>query len=195
MRSRAKEMGGGVHPGPQCMWRMRRSLYRRRRPLRHQFGPPRLQELGWCGRRQRFVPATTREPRASRVGFPGKLCAFSGSHQGRMATEIARRCVHRPHTRPRRGSVAARRLCRYVLSLPTHHSLAKVLITNNLSSVAGSVGLRFSGEVLRRASLGCCVARPEGEQERGGEFCTVGSSWVAKIKSLEYPFDVMVRIR
>ena len=96
---------------------------------------------------------------------------------------------------PRRGSVAARRLCRYVLSLPTHHSLAKVLITNNLSSVAGSAGLRFSGEVLRRASLGCCVARPEGEQERGGEFCTVGSSWVAKIKSLEYPFDGMVRIR
>ena len=96
---------------------------------------------------------------------------------------------------PHRGSVAAHRLCRYVLSLPTHHSLAKVLITNNLSSVAGSAGLRFSGEVLRRASLGCCVARLEGEQERGGEFCTVGSSWVAKIKSLEYPFDGMVRIR
>jgi hypothetical protein len=79
---------------------------------------------------------------------------------------------------PRRGSVAARRLCRYVLSLPTHHSSAKVLITNNLSSVTGRAGLRFSGEVLRRASLGCCVAWPEGEQEKGDGVMTVGSSMV-----------------
>jgi hypothetical protein len=47
---------------------------------------------------------------------------------------------------PRRGSVAACRLYRYELSLPTHHSSVKVLITNNLSSVAGSVGLRFSSD-------------------------------------------------
>jgi hypothetical protein len=32
------------------------------------------------------------------------------------------------------------------MSLPTHHSSVKVLITNNLSSVVGSVGLHFYGD-------------------------------------------------
>jgi hypothetical protein len=62
-------------------------------------GPPWLQELGRGGRCQWFVATATWEPRAGHVGFPGKLCACLGSHQGRKATEIARRCVHRPHTR------------------------------------------------------------------------------------------------
>jgi hypothetical protein len=39
-----------------------------------------------------------------------------------------------------------RRLCRYELSLPTHHSSVKVLTMNNLSSMAGTARLRFSGD-------------------------------------------------
>jgi hypothetical protein len=112
------------------------------------------------------------------MGFPGKLCAFRGLTRGEWQPKSLVGVYIGLIPAPRRGSVAARRLCRYVLSLPTHHSSAKVLITNNLSSVAGRVGLRFSGEVLHRASLGCCVARPEGEREKGDDVLTVGSSLV-----------------